>query len=233
MSENKAVLLVDDDAKLGEFITDYLLRFGFTVTVKETPTEGLNALKDGDFAAAIFDVMLPEMDGFDLCKQVRRNHPALPILMLTARGDLTDRVVGLEIGADDYLSKPFEPRELSARLSALLRRTEQTPSNSRLLRFKGITVNIPTRRIWTEDDKEIVLSSVEFRLLAELIRRRPTIVHRNILIEEIRGFESDVFDRSIDITVSRLRAKLGDSAAKPRFIQTMRNEGYAFIASPA
>ena len=230
MNESKPILLIDDDVKLGEFITDYLARFDFAVTVANTPTAGLKVLAGGKFIAAVFDVMLPEMDGFELCKRARRDYPTLPILMLTARGDLTDRVVGLEIGADDYLSKPFEPRELSARLSALLRRAEQAPGDSSVLHFADLTVSMPTRRVWDAKGREVALSGIEFRVLAELVRRRPAVVHRNFLIEEVRGFESDVFDRSIDITVSRLRAKLGDSAAQPRFIQTIRNEGYAFIA---
>ena len=135
------ILLVDDDRKMGELIAEYLAQFGFLVDAKERPSEGLAALAEGNFAAAVFDVMLPEMDGFELCRRARAEYPLLPILMLTARGDLTDRIVGLEIGADDYLPKPFEPRELSARLSALLRRARRREDAAEILQFDGLRVD--------------------------------------------------------------------------------------------
>ena len=232
-----AILLVDDDEKLGDLMTEYLSRYGFAVSVRHTPSAGLSALSHKTYAAAIFDVMLPEMSGLELCKLVRQQYPRLPILMLTARGDLADKVAGLEIGADDYLPKPFEPRELSARLSALLRRTDRLPDHD--LHFQGLRINIPRRRLWLviadtdgEREEEISLTAAEFRILAELTRRAPAVVDRDTLIENIRGFERDVFDRSVDIAVSRLRGKLRDSAANPRFIQTLRGAGYAFIAPP-
>ncbi|MGI9348043.1 MAG: response regulator transcription factor [Gammaproteobacteria bacterium] len=228
----KQILLVDDDVALGELLTDYLAKFGFTLTVKHHPKEGLAALNKGNFAAAIFDVMLPEMDGFTLCKRARRTHPRLPILMLTARGDITDLVVGLEIGADDYMPKPFEPRELSARLTALLRRATPPNANDEALCFDGIKIHLPARRVWLADHKEVALTAVEFRVLSELVQQRPAVIDRDYLIEKIRGFERDIYDRSIDIAISRLRTKLGDSPQHPKFIQTMRGEGYAFIAAP-
>ena len=224
--------MVDDDARLGDMIADYLLPFGYAVCVVGCPSRGLSALAKQEFAAAIFDVMLPEMDGFELCKRVRQDYPRLPIIILTARGDVLDRVVGLEIGADDYLSKPFEPRELAARLAALLRRTARLP-DADVLHFDGMQINIAARRLWLFVDgaeEEIILTAAEFRVLAELVRWRPTVLERDFLIEKIRGFERDIFDRSIDITVSRLRTKLRDSPSHPRYIQTARGLGYAFIA---
>ena len=225
--------MVDDDAKLGAMLAEYLAQFGFEVSARATPSEGLQALQESDFAAAIFDVMLPEMDGLELCRRARALRPQLPVMMLTARGDLADRVAGLETGADDYLAKPFEPRELAARMAALLRRT--SPSFARgTIRFEGLAVNLETRRAWIPDEggEEINLTAAEFRVLAELVRRRPAVVERDELSEKIRGFERDPFDRAIDITVSRLRGKLRDSPQQPRFIQTSRNVGYAFIAAP-
>lgn len=226
------ILLVDDDRKLGELLSDYLAQFGFSVAARELPSEGLAALAAEEYDAAVFDVMLPEMDGFELCRRARAAHPRLPILMLTARGDLTDRVVGLEIGADDYLPKPFEPRELSARLSALLRRARRR-EETEILQFDGLRADLRTRRVWLNNkgaEKEAVLAAAEFRVLAELLRAAPAAVGRDFLVEKLRGFERDVFDRSVDITISRLRVKLGDSPARPKFIQTVRGEGYAFIA---
>ncbi len=229
---NKKILLVDDDPKLCALLTDYLTRFGYNVVAHTTPSAGLEALANTVFAAAIFDVMLPEMDGFLLCKKVRAANPQLPIIMLTARSDLTDRVVGLEIGADDYLSKPFAPRELSARLTSVLRRASPIIADS--LYFDGLEINLPARRAWLrKEDKtseEVILSFAEFRVLAELINERPSVIGRDLLSERIRGFERDVCDRSIDIAVSRLRTKLGESPGQPKFIQTLRGKGYAFIA---
>ena len=234
------ILLVDDDKALGELMRDYLSRFGFDLAVRTTPSAGLAALARKQFDAAVFDVMLPETDGFALCKKARAEHPLLPIMMLTARGDITDRVVGLEIGADDYLPKPFEPRELAARLQALIRRAEASQTTTAAenktqseLHFEGLRADLRARRVWKENEgesEEIPLTAAEFRVLAVLVRASPAVVHRDILIEQIRGFERDINDRSMDITVSRLRSKLGDSPQTPRFIQTARGEGYAFIA---
>lgn len=232
-----SILLVDDDEKLGDLMTEYLSRHGFSVSVRHTPSAGLAALSQKTYAAVIFDVMLPEMSGLELCKLARQRYPRLPILMLTARGDLADKVAGLEIGADDYLAKPFEPRELSARLSALLRRVDRMPEND--LSFQGLRINLALRRVWLTDlddaknnEEEVILTAAEFRILAELTRCAPAVVDRDTLIENIRGFERDVFDRSVDIAVSRLRNKLKDAAGSPKFIQTMRGAGYAFIAPP-
>ncbi|MGI9296423.1 MAG: response regulator [Gammaproteobacteria bacterium] len=235
MNEGRPVLLVDDDAKLGAMLAEYLAQFGFAVSARQSPSDGLRALEESDFAAAIFDVMLPEMDGLELCRRAHALRPNLPVMMLTARGDLADRVAGLETGADDYLAKPFAPRELSARLAALLRRA--APSAERgTLHFDGLSVNPETRRAWLTEDgekrEEATLTAAEFRVLAELVRRRPAVVERDYLTEKIRGFERDPSDRAIDIAVSRLRGKLRDSPSHPRFIQTSRGVGYAFIAAP-
>jgi len=228
------ILLVDDDEKLCGLMTEYLSRFGFAVTARHTPSTGLAALAKKSYAAAIFDVMLPEMSGLELCKMVRQQYPRLPILMLTARGDLADRVAGLEIGADDYLPKPFEPRELSARLAALLRRSDREPPQD--LMFDGLKISMARRRLWRVSDtgveKEVIVTAAEFRILAELVRQAPAVVDRDSLIKNIRGFGHDIYDRTVDIAISRLRQKLHDSAANPRFIQTLRGAGYAFIAPP-
>jgi len=160
----------------------------------------------------------------------------VPVIMLTARGDTVDRVVGLEIGADDYLPKPFEPRELAARLQALIRRATSAPSDAdAALTFAGLRILFAAQKVFLTDagaEEEVELSAAEFRALAALVRRRPAVVSRDTLAEELRGFERDAFDRSIDTMVSRVRARLHDSAKSPRFIKTVRGAGYAFIASP-
>lgn len=232
----RPILLVDDDTKLGVMLVEYLSQFGFIVSAVDKPSEGLKALEERDFAAAVFDVMLPEMDGLELCRRARALCPRLPIMMLTARRDLADCVAGLETGADDYLPKPFEPRELSARLGALLRRATSPIADESgvLLHFDGAILDLAARRLWLTDngrEEEVILTAAEFRILAELVRRRPAVVERDFLIEKIRGFDSEAFDRAIDITISRLRGKLNDSPSRPRFIQTSRGAGYAFIAT--
>ncbi len=228
----QVVLLVDDDESLAALMGEYLTRFDLSLTHCSTPTAGIAAIESQHFAAVILDVMLPEMNGFELCKKIRHMHPQLPIMMLTACGDVTDRVVGLEIGADDYLPKPFEPRELAARLQALIRRAGMVKTSSKELAFDGLRIDLSRRRVWCDGHREVTLTASEFRMLAILVDERPKVITREQLIEQIRGFDADIFDRSIDICISRLRTKLGDTPQKPRFIQTMRSVGYAFIATP-
>ena len=229
----KRVLVIDDDRALGELLADYLAQHDFAVSHAARPAEGIARLSASGADVVVLDVMMPEMSGFEACRTIRAEHPGIPILMLTARGEVADRVMGLEFGADDYMPKPFEPRELAARLSALLRRSSAAPAAGKILKWRDLRADLTRRRLWrvsNGDETDIPLTSVEFRAFASLVRRRPAVVRREHLVEELRGFEGEWFDRSADICVSRLRAKLGDDPRHPKFIRTIRGEGYAFIA---
>jgi len=235
---SRRVLIIDDDAKLAELLAEFLADFGFSVAHAARPSRGIALLRRGGFDAVILDIMLPEMNGFDTCRAIRA-FSRVPVIMLTARGDTVDRVVGLEIGADDYLPKPFEPRELAARLQALIRRATSLPVDADAeLTFAGLRIQTAAQKVFLTGDgddageREVDLSAAEFRALLALVRRRPAVVSRDALMEELRGFERDAFDRSVDTMVSRVRARLRDSVKSPRFIKTVRGAGYAFIASP-
>ena len=219
------ILLIDDDENLGPPLATYFQRFELQLTHATRPSEGLALLRSQPFDAAILDVMLPEMDGFELCRTIRRTSD-IPIVMLTARGDVMDRVVGLELGADDYLPKPFEPRELVARLQTLLRRrtaavqsAAQAPSE---LVFEGLVID-PVRRAVMRADEPVELTGTEFELLL-LLAREPGKVHsRDDILNHLRGHEAELLTRAVDIVVSRLRKKLEPLDC----IKTLRNAGYA------
>jgi OmpR family response regulator RpaB len=219
------ILLIDDDEALGEPLAAYVARFGMQLEQALRPSEGLKRLRAGGFDAAILDVMLPEMDGFALCKAIRAESD-IPIVMLTARGELTDRVVGLEIGADDYLPKPFEPRELVARLQTVLRRRGPTAADGRL-RFEGLAIDPLTRTVQRHGET-LDLTSTEFELLLLLAREPGKVFHRDDILNHLRGHEAELFTRAVDIVVSRLRKKLEPLDA----IKTMRNAGYALALRP-
>ena len=214
------VLLIDDDVHLGPPLTQYFQRFGLGLEQALTPSTGLARLRQGGFDAAILDVMLPEMDGFELCRAIRRESD-LPVLMLTARGELTDRVVGLELGADDYLPKPFEPRELVARLQTILRRRVGAPSPDAPLHFDGLTLEPATRSV-RRLGEPVELTSTEFDLLHLLARSPGKVFSRDDILAALRGHEADLYTRAVDIVVSRLRRKLEPLEA----IKTLRNAGY-------
>ena len=219
------VLIIDDDERLGALLTEYLGRFNFEVTTAVHPEAGLRALRGGDHDIVILDVMLPEMDGFVVCRRIRE-FSRVPIIMLTARGEVTDRVIGLELGADDYLPKPFEPRELVARIQAVLRRG--VAGADEVLKAGTLEVNWTTRSARL-DGRELELTGAEFELLGLLVRNRGRVLSRDRIMDETRGVDWDAYDRSIDVLVSRLRQKLGDDAKRPRFIRTIRGSGYRFI----
>ena len=214
------VLLIDDDVHLGPPLTQYFQRFGLGLEQALTPSAGLARLRQGGFDAAILDVMLPEMDGFELCRAIRRESD-LPVLMLTARGELTDRVVGLELGADDYLPKPFEPRELVARVQTILRRRVGAPSPDAPLHFDGLTLEPATRSV-RRLGEPVELTSTEFDLLHLLARSPGKVFSRDDILAALRGHEADLYTRAVDIVVSRLRRKLEPLDA----IKTLRNAGY-------
>jgi OmpR family response regulator RpaB len=217
------ILLIDDDAQLGPPLASYFQRFDLTLQQALWPSEGLALLRRGGFDAAILDVMLPEMDGFELCRTIRKDSD-VPIVMLTARGDVTDRVVGLELGADDYLPKPFEPRELVARLQTVLRRRPTAvQADPGVLRFEGLSID-PARREVLRHGEPVALTGTEFELLHLLAREAGRVLSRDDILNQLRGHDAELLTRAVDIVVSRLRRKLEPLEA----IKTLRNVGYSF-----
>ena len=192
--------------------------------------EGFRKLNRENPDLVLLDVMLPGKDGFEICREIRKTSN-IPIIMLTARGDVIDRVSGLELGADDYIGKPFEPRELVARVQATLRRSEAAGSSPAKLEFEGLTIDTDTRNV-AVDGKPVDLTSMEFELLLILARRHGRKMSRDDILSELRGIDAAILTRSVDIMVSRLRGKLNDSVKPPRFIQTIWGRGYSFIGVP-
>ena len=221
------ILIIDDDAKLNQLLKDFLKDFGFNVVTATHPTQGLKKLKQALPDLVILDIMLPEMDGFEVCKTVRQTSN-VPIIMLTARGEVTDKVVGLELGADDYLAKPFEPRELVARIQSVLRRTRPL-SATRNLSFNRLTIDLDKRTVLL-DESPVDLTTNEFAALALLAENAGKVLNRDQILQELRGIDCDAFNRSVDITMSRLRQKLKDDPRSPEFIKTIWGTGYVFIA---
>ena len=226
-SDRPRVLIIDDDEELGVLLTEYLGRFGMVVTTATHPDVGLRALAADPPDILVLDVMLPGTDGFAVCRKVR-DRSRVPIVMLTARGEVSDRVLGLELGADDYLAKPFEPRELVARLQAVLRRGSAALSPHERLQVGGLVLDA-TACTATLRGKRLDLTTVEFELLTLLVRHRGRVLTRERILDETRGRDFDAFDRTIDVAVSRLRHKLGDDPKSPRFIKTIWGRGYCFV----
>ena len=218
--------MIEDDARLGGMVRDYLAEAGFRVSVRETGADGLASLEREPYDALILDVMLPDLDGFEVCRRVRASSD-VPILMLTARGAPTDRIVGLELGADDYLPKPFEPRELLARLRAILRRRKGTGSTAPALRFGRLEIDRDAR-IVRLDGEERALTSYQFDLLVALAEHAGRVLSRETLLDLMKGESLEAFDRSIDVHVSRIRAAIEVDPRKPRRIITVRGAGYVF-----
>jgi len=224
------VLLIDDDQKHSQLLQAYFKRFGIQLLCAVDAKEGFKKLQREEPDLLLLDVMLPGKDGFEICREIRKTSN-LPIIMLTARGDVIDRVSGLELGADDYVGKPFEPRELVARVQAILRRTELSASNSGVLAFDGLKIDTDARVVEV-DDAVVELTSMEFELLLILARRHGKKLSRDDILSELRGIDAAILTRSVDIMVSRLRHKIGDVAKPPRFIQTIWGRGYCFVGVP-
>lgn len=222
------ILIIDDDATLCERLVSYFAQFGLELHVAHTPSEGRRKMSSVSPDLLLLDVMLPETDGFSLCKEIRLNS-AIPIIMLTARGELTDKVLGLEIGADDYLAKPFEPRELVARIQVLLRRKLSLNIDVEVWRYEKLEIFSKLHKAIV-DGQEVKLTGMEFRLLVLMASSPGKVFNRDELLNELKGIDADVYSRSIDILMSRLRQKLGDSPQQVRFIKTLRNVGYTFVA---
>jgi DNA-binding response OmpR family regulator len=231
-SQRPRILLVDDDRKLCGLLTDYLEPLGYEVSAVHSGPEGAERAASDAWHAVILDVMLPGMDGFDVLKAIRKSS-SVPVLMLTGRGDETDRIVGLEVGADDYLPKTFSMRELLARLRAVTRRHAAAAERSEGDQEADIAVgplNIsPSTRVASFDGKALQLTPVEFEILMALARSKGRVKSRERLLEDIRDREWEVFDRSIDMHISALRKKLGDDPKHPRFIRTLRSAGYMLV----
>lgn len=221
------ILMIEDDEQLAAMVREYLAQSGLQVSHCATAGAGVESVRHNDYDAVILDIMLPDFDGFEACKQIRQNSD-LPVLMLTARGDAEDRIVGLEIGADDYLPKPFNPRELLARLRAIMRRRTQPDGAQRpLLRFGRLTIDRDARTVHIDDD-ERSLTGYQFDLLAALAENAGRVLSRDQLMDHLRGQELEAFDRSIDVHISRIRAAIEDDPKKPRRVLTVRGTGYLF-----
>jgi two-component system phosphate regulon response regulator OmpR len=221
------VLIVDDDARLAAMVSDYLSGNGFSVIRAASGLAGVAEVRKRQPDAVILDIMMPDIDGFEACRQIR-GFSDVPILMLTAKGDEMDRIVGLEIGADDYLPKPFNPRELLARLKAILRRRGGSAADERrVMRFGRLDID-PGSRTVRIDGVEKTLTSHQFDLLVALAENAGRILSREQLMDLVKGEELEAFDRSIDVHVSRIRAAIEADAKNPRRLITVRGSGYVF-----
>jgi len=219
-------LIIDDDPKLASLLQEYLGGRGFWVCSAKDGIAGLERLQAADIDVVILDVMMPMIDGFGVLQAIRKTS-RIPVIMLTARGDDTDRIVGLEMGADDYISKPFNPRELLARIKAVLRRSQPHALDTARdnISAVGITLNTARREVHV-DGNSINVTTMEFDILHALLSRAGRVVTRDILMAELRGQEWDVYDRSIDVHISHLRKKIGDNSKSPQKIKTIRGVGY-------
>ena len=229
--ERKRLLVVDDDRELGVMLAEYLERAGYLVVCRETVAEGFAVARREAFDAVILDIMLPDGDGLDLCRRLRAESD-VPILMLTARGDPPDRIVGLEIGADDYLPKPFNPRELLARLRAILRRRDAPGARTETLRFGALEIDRAARVVRLEGEERSITSH-QFELLWVLASRAGQVLSRDALMQLVRGEDLEAFDRSIDVHVSRIRQAIEVDPRRPRRILTVRGAGYVFSRAPS
>jgi two-component system, OmpR family, response regulator len=221
-------LLIDDDRRHSELLRAYCARFGIEVECAHDGDQGLRKLAQATPDLLLLDVMLPGKDGFELCREIRRRS-RLPIIMLTARGDVMDRVSGLEIGADDYMGKPFEPRELVARIHTILRRADARRDGKPVLRFEGLEIDTVARAVKI-DGLTVELTTAEYELLALLGREAGRNLSRDEILSSLKGIDAAILTRSVDILVSRLRAKLNDQGKPARFIQTVWGRGYCLVA---
>jgi DNA-binding response OmpR family regulator len=224
------VLLIDDDKRLHELLTTYLEQNGFAVTGAPDGQRGLSALDTEPFDIVLLDVMMPGMDGLEVCRRIRAKS-RVPILMLTAKGDETDRVVGLELGADDYIAKPFGPRELVARLRAVLRRANP-PAESDVVIVNDISIDVPGHKVRIRGH-DVDLTGIEFDILLALARRAGRVVGRDALLTEAGRGDVNVGDRTVDVHISHLRQKLGDDPRSPKKIKTIRGVGYVLVKDGA
>jgi two-component system OmpR family response regulator len=234
MTAQEHLLFVDDDAEIRDLLRTYFQENGYRVTVAADGKAMWAAVKAGQPDLIVLDVMLPGEDGISLCRTLRARFD-VPIIMLTARGEDTDRIVGLEVGADDYLPKPFNPRELLARVKSVLRRAKSLPANLRRdevrsFRFAGWTLEVATRNLTSPEGVVIALSGTDLKLLRVLLDHAGRVLTRDQLIDLMLSRDAGPFDRALDVQVSRLRHRLGDDAKEPTLIKTVRGQGYVFAA---
>ncbi|BEV14625.1 response regulator [Herbaspirillum sp. DW155] len=235
MDTNTHILVVDDDRDIRTLLAEYLDSNGLRTLTATNGSEMRRVLEESRVDLIVLDLTLPGEDGLTLCRNLRATS-TVPVIMLTARGEPLDRILGLEMGADDYLAKPFEPRELFARIRSVLRRTQALPPNMvqpevAAMRFAGWTLDLTARHLVNKDGVVVALSGAEFRLLKVFLDHPNRVLNRDQLLELTQGRESDPFDRSVDIQISRLRQKLGDDARTPTIIKTVRNEGYVLATA--
>ncbi len=224
--DSKKVLILDDDEKINTLLSQYLTKFNYITTSAVKPSDGFKIIESTPPDIIILDIMLPEMDGFEVCRKIRERY-SIPIIMLTARGDVTDRIVGLEIGADDYLPKPFEPRELLARMQTILRRVDNV-NNTKSRKFGNIEIDYKSHTV-SKNGADIPLTTLEFYCLKLFTENPGMTITRELLYEKLKGYEDESYDRSIDVLISRLRQKLDDDPKNPQYIKTIWGTGYKFI----
>ena len=224
------ILIIDDDNELTELLGEFLSEHKFKTKVFHNPIEALGYLQTSVPGLILLDIMMPEMDGFQLLRKIRETLD-VPVIMLTAKGEVSDKVVGLELGADDYLAKPFEPRELLARIQSILRRVNSKNSMVDILNFESLDINKIKEEV-VLDGKTVSLSTSEFEALLLFANNSNKVLDREFLVENLRGITWQTYDRSVDVLVSRLRNKLGETPARTRFIKTIHGVGYKFIATP-
>jgi two-component system, OmpR family, response regulator len=232
-NSNPHILVVDDDREIRDLLTKFLMRHGLRVSAAKDGAEMTRTLDERRIDLIVLDLMLPGEDGLTLCRHLRESKAYTPIIMLTAMGEDTDRIVGLEMGADDYLAKPFNPRELLARIKAVLRRTQAaeetaTERSGTKIRFLGWILDLASRDLLSPDGIMVALSAGEFGLLQVFVEHPRRVLSRDQLLDFARGRSAVPFDRSIDIQVSRLRRRIGDDARDPQIIKTVRGGGYLF-----
>lgn len=236
METDRHILVVDDDREIRDLLGRYLTKQGYRVTTAADGRDMRDAMRDRTIDLVVLDIMLPGDDGLSLCREIRSRSP-IPVIMLTAKGDDVDRIVGLEMGADDYLPKPFNPRELMARIKAVLRRSGEAPGGlaggrreeeGGILSFEGWRLDLERRELTAPDGVLVPLSAGEFGLLAALAARPQRVLSRDQLLDLVRGRDAQPFDRSIDVQVSRLRRKIETDMREPRLIKTVRGGGYMF-----
>ena len=218
----RQLLLIDDDEKLAEPLQQFFSRFDMQLDHRANPIQGIEAIRENRYDLVVLDVMLPEIDGFETCRRIRQ-FSEIPIVMLTARGEVMDRVVGLELGADDYLPKPFEPRELVARIQNIFKRSDKS-SPDPVLKIGELTID-RNRKTLSRDGQEISITAMEFSLLDLLIQNQGRVMSRDEIMQALRGIDADIYSRAIDVMISRLRQRL----ARPELIRTVRGQGYQFV----
>ena len=222
------IFILDDDKELVKLLNEFLAEYKFKITSFYTPSDLFNALEHSKPDMLLLDIMLPEVDGFQVLRKIRETDD-FPVIMLTAKGEVSDKVVGLELGADDYLPKPFEPRELLARIQSILRRVHHANSMIDLLEFDGLAIDKLKEEVLLDNEK-ISLSTSEFEALLLFANNSNEVLDREFLVENLRGITWQTYDRSVDVLVSRLRNKLGETPNKTRFLKTIHGIGYKFIA---